>query len=552
VAKPIAFKEEIIKADVLCIGGGIAGLMAAIRASELGAQVVVADKANTLASGAGGMGNDHFQCYIPEIHGKDMKLIIEGFRHSPMSGWWRDHKFVQTQIDRSFEMLKLWDSWGIPMKKDGNYEFAGHGIPGKPLMAAKYSGLNQKRVLTKEATKRGAKIMNRIMVFELLRDGAMIGAIGVDTRTERIIKFQVKSVFLGTGQCVRLYPGSTPGWMFNVANSPSTTGDGRAMAYRIGAELALLEIPLPWAGPKYINRCGKGTWIGMFKDQDGKPLSPFLTKPERNYGDSTADTYPTMFEDYAKQGKGPIYMDCGGISQEDYDYMMWGLSNEGNQALINHFKEKKIDVRKNPIEFTTYGKDPRGGVFYNEEGETSVKGLYAAGDEIGVGISNAATFGWIAGENAAKYAKKQQASDIEKDKTKIEGIVKTVIEIRNREDGINWHEANLAIQQIMQDYAGSMRSRPLLEAGLTNLRRLRSETVGMLMAKDQHELMHCLEVLNMFDVGELIFISALERKETRGTHIRSDYPFANPVMDKLLVVKKEKDKLITEWRDIDR
>ena len=324
------------------------------------------------------------------------------------------------------------------------------------------------------------------------------------------------------------------------------------MAYRIGAELVLLEIPLPWAGPKYINRCGKGTWIGMFKDPDGKPLSPFLTKPERKYGDSTADNYPTIFEDYAKQGKGPLYMDCSGISQGDYDYMMWGLSNEGNQAMINHFKEKNIDVRKNPVEFTTYGKDPRGGVFYNEKGETSIKGLYAAGDEIGVGISNAATFGWISGENAAAYTKQVKSAQSEKGKVKFGETIKLVNEIRNREDGINWHEANLAIQQIMQDYAGSIRSKPLLEAGLTNLRRLKGETVGMLMAENQHELMHCFEVLNMLDVGELIFISALERKETRGTHIRSDYPFANPVMDKLLVIKKVNDKPVTEWREINR
>lgn len=104
----------------------------------------------------------------------------------------------------------------------------------------------------------------------------------------------------------------------------------------------------------------------------------------------------------------------------------------------------------------------------------------------------------------------------------------------------------------MQDYAGSIRSKPLLEAGLTNLHRLKGETMGMLMAKNQHELMHCIEVLNMFDVGELIFISALERKETRGTHIRSDYPFANPLMDKLLVIKKVNDKPVTEWREINR
>jgi succinate dehydrogenase/fumarate reductase flavoprotein subunit len=174
----IAFKEELVKTDVLCIGGGIAGLMAAIRARELGADVVVADKSNTVRSGAGGMGNDHFQCYIPEIHGEDMNPIIEGFRHSPMSGWWRDQAFVKTQIDRSGEMVKLWESWGIPMKKEGQYEFAGHGAPGKPLLAAKYSGLNQKRVLTKEAIKRGVKIMNRVMIFELLQNGSLLGAIG--------------------------------------------------------------------------------------------------------------------------------------------------------------------------------------------------------------------------------------------------------------------------------------------------------------------------------------------------------------------------------------
>jgi succinate dehydrogenase/fumarate reductase flavoprotein subunit len=71
---------ETIEADVLCIGGGIAGLMAAIRAAELGVKVVVAEKGNTLTSGAGGMGNDHFLCYLPEIHGQDMKPFLEELR----------------------------------------------------------------------------------------------------------------------------------------------------------------------------------------------------------------------------------------------------------------------------------------------------------------------------------------------------------------------------------------------------------------------------------------------------------------------------------------
>ena len=65
-------KEEIVETDVLCIGGGPAGLMAAIRASELGAKVVVADKANTVRSGSAATGCDHFAAYIPEVHGPDI------------------------------------------------------------------------------------------------------------------------------------------------------------------------------------------------------------------------------------------------------------------------------------------------------------------------------------------------------------------------------------------------------------------------------------------------------------------------------------------------
>ena len=77
---------ENVKADILCVGGGIASLMAAIRAGELGLDVVVADKANTLYSGSGGLGNDHFLCYIPEIHGNDIKPILRAVQGSVSGG----------------------------------------------------------------------------------------------------------------------------------------------------------------------------------------------------------------------------------------------------------------------------------------------------------------------------------------------------------------------------------------------------------------------------------------------------------------------------------
>jgi len=75
-------KERRIETDMLCIGGGVVGLMAAIRASECGSRVLEAEKANTFYSGFGGLGNDHFMCYLHEIHGPDIQPIIDKF-HNP-------------------------------------------------------------------------------------------------------------------------------------------------------------------------------------------------------------------------------------------------------------------------------------------------------------------------------------------------------------------------------------------------------------------------------------------------------------------------------------
>lgn len=73
-----------------------------------------------------------------------------------------------------------------------------------------------------------------------------------------------------------------------------------------------------------------------------------------------------------------------------------------------------------------------------------------------------------------------------------------------------------------------------------------------MIAWNQHELTHCLEVLDLLDVAEVVFTAAKERKETRGMHVRSDYPFTNPLMEKFLVVKRVNDKNETEWQEVRR
>lgn len=545
-------KEEILEADVLCIGGGIAGLMAAIRAAEVGVRVIVADKANTLRSGAGGTGNDHFKCYIPEVHGRDIQPILDIVAHSPVTGE-KSQSFVRTWMEKSFDMVKLWDSWGIPMKYNGQWEFAGHGLPGHPLTDLKYAGLEQKPTLTREARKRGVNIFNRIMIFDLISDGSSVnGAIGIDTRDERLITFKAKSIVLGTGRCVRLYPSATPGWMFNRSQSPLTTGDGRIMALRAGAELANVEMPKRWAGNRYFCRAGKASWVGVIRDAEDKPIGSFVTKPDRKIGDPISDIYTGLFEDYTRAGKGPVYMDCRGMSDDDYQYMMHWLINEGNGAIVNYMMDEKIDVRRNSVEFMTYELIGGGGIRYNERAETAVKGLYAAGDEEPGGISVAATFGWIAGENAAKYVQKVTTSDTDSLKMAAHEKTSLLDSLCRRDTGASWQEVNIALNQVMQDYAGPIRSGSMLQAGLSHLRRLKEKAHNTMLAQNQHELMHCLEALNLLDLGELIFIASLERKETRGNFIRSDYPYTNPLMtNKRLICKLQDNKITTEWRKLE-
>lgn len=542
--------------DVLCVGGGIAGLMAAIQASEGGAKVIVADKANTLRSGSAGMGNDHFQCYIPEVHG-DFNFFWKELFYGQLVDILQKmgREYVRFWFENTFDIVKLWDKWGIPMKYEGKYEFAGHGFPGKQLNHLKFSGANQKPVLTKQALNREAEIVNRVMVFDLLKgqDDSIIGAIGISTREDKLIVFEAKAVILGTGSCSGIYPSVSVGADNNRGHPISLSGDGRAMAYRSGVGLRNPELNRRHAGPKYLCRYGQATWVGVLRDRYGKPVGPYLTKPERRYHDMAIEVNKGIFEEYKKSGKGPIYMDMNGISKPDLEYMVHWLNNEGNSGVVNNLLEEGLDLSKVAVEFQTSDLLVEAGVIANHQGETSVKGLYAAGDEVWATISHAAVFGRSAGENAAKYVKSAKPTNVEEKKSEIEEKKAQLEEIRTRKDGPHWEEANSALQQIMIDYCGFPRSENQLSTGLDIIRRLKKKAHSGLMAENPHDLMLCQQVLNKIDIGELILIGARDRRETRELHVRSDYTLTDPLLgDKIHVVKQVDGKPVADWIEMER
>jgi succinate dehydrogenase/fumarate reductase flavoprotein subunit len=147
------------------------------------------------------------------------------------------------------------------------------------------------------------------------------------------------------------------------------------------------------------------------------------------------------------------------------------------------------------------------------------------------GISCAATYGWIAGENAAGYAKDLSSPRDDRVKADFDTKKELIQKVMSRKEGPDWKEVNVALQQLMQDYAGVVRSETLLTAGLDYLRRMRKKVDQSMMARNRWELTRCLETLNLLDLGELVLIGANARKETRALHRRTDYPLTDPVMD---------------------
>ena len=247
-------------------------------------------------------------------------------------------------------------------------------------------------------------------------------------------------------------------------------------------------------------------------------------------------------------------MDTNGISADDLEYMLYWLKHEGNVGLMNHLTEEGVDWNNVAVEFQTFEMYVHSGLLFNFKGETSVKGLYAAGDEGTGGISAAATFGWSAGENSAQYIKAVKAEDAGSGKLDIEAKIALFDQLLARQGGTEWatwQEVGSILQQVMFDYCGIIRSAVLLEAGMDIMKRIKEKAYKLLAAGNPHELGRCIEVLNLIDLGELVFIGAYDRKETRGNHKRSDYQLTNPMYNiKHHLIKQVNGKILTEWEQV--
>jgi succinate dehydrogenase/fumarate reductase flavoprotein subunit len=551
-----------VETDVLIVGGGLAGCMAAIKAAESGVKVTIAEKANTLSSGCGGTGIDHTWAYIPEIHGKIGWTIDDLMEdHSQViAGNLINRELLYLVANEAYDRMLDLENFGINIRFPdsrwpGNFRIVSqfHSIPS----TINYDGYDLKIKLTREAKRRGVNVINRLMITDLLTyQGQIAGAVGVGVQGGGYYLFKAKSVVVSTGRTNRLSRAVTGVWG-NTRIPVNETGDGRAMALRAGASIINMEFysnatysignfELSLGSPRNTVQPA-GSVVGP----DNTPVIPrtyfsewdILKKEKIDSAKSRKQFMESRKQQQApyiqmhRQGQGPFYLDLTGGTEDEIKYIEWSIGNEGKgRYFLNYLKtQEEFDFRQDKLEFLPTTREIAGtaasGLLINTEMETGIPGLFGAGDDVG-GVPwmcspGAFTMGWRAGESAARRAK-ALPTFMPLNDPMLESAKELYSQILGNKNGQHWLEVEYTLQNIMDYYAGEARSEPMLKRGLERIQNLQKD--ASFKAENPHELGRCLEVKSIMENAEMILRASLERKETRRSpygFYRSDFPEQN-------------------------
>jgi succinate dehydrogenase/fumarate reductase flavoprotein subunit len=520
-----------VSCDVLVIGGGTAGPMAALKAKlkNPAATVILLEKANVKRSGAISMGMDGLNNAVipghatPEQYTKEITIANDGIV---------DQKPVYKYAQRCYSIIEELDSFGIRFLKNENGDFAVkkvHHIGTYVLPMP--NGDTVKKALYRQLRRARLLISNRYMATRLLtgKDGRVAGAIAVNTRSAEFLVIKAKAVVLCAGAAGRLgLP--TSGYMFGTYENAANSGDGYAMAYHAGAALANLEC-------FQINP--------LIKDYNG-PACAYVAGP---YGAYTANNTGARFIecDYwsgqmmleffreLQSGKGPVFLKLNHLHDKTIGEIentlhrverpTRGLFHEGRGT---NYRSEMIEMHISEIGLCS--GHSASGVFVDEFARTSVPGLYAAGDMANVPhnyMLGAFTNGSVAGEDAMDFA---MANDFAAfDATDIAAEQARVLAPTKREDGIPPNQIEYKARRLVNDYLQPPKVTRTFELGQKRLAEVREDMEERMIARNAHELLRALETASILDCADMAAHASLYRAESRWGlyHLRTDYPEKN-------------------------
>lgn len=508
---------------MLIIGGGTAGCFAAyVIGKKSGRKVLIAEKANIKRSGCLAAGVNALNAYITE--GRVPQDYVD-YAKKDAHGIVREDLLL-TMSERLNHVTKVMEDLGLVILKDENGKYVARGNRN-----IKINGENMKPILAKAAAEQeNVTVLNHVNITDYKTENKKVtGAVRFSVNEDIFYDIDAKAVLCATGGAAGLYRPNNPGFSrHKMWYPPFNTGAGYAMGILAGAEMTSFEMRFialrckdtiaptgtiaQGVGAKQINAAGE-----IYETKYG------LTTSERVYG--------TVREN--QLGHGPCYLKTTGITKEqDEDLLKAYLNMAPSQTL------KWIESGKNPSEqdVEIQGTEPyivgghtASGYWVNTGRETTVKGLYAAGDVAGGCPQKYVTGALAEGKLAALDMVKQfsagslKEADITTEaeiKVQEEKILSQYEKFRNEDaPAFSVEELEEAMQKVMDEYAGGIASNyqfnekqlDLADEKILKLQALAEKTA----AADMHELMFAYELRERLIVCRSLIAHLKNRKETR-------------------------------------
>ncbi|MFE2551473.1 fumarate reductase/succinate dehydrogenase flavoprotein subunit [Streptomyces sp. NPDC059355] len=525
---PALAGAEEISCDVLVIGGGTAGTMAALTAAGRGARVLLLEKAHVRHSGALAMGMDGVNNAVVPGRAEPDDYVAEITRANDGVV---DQSTVRQTATRGFAMVQRLESYGVKFEKDEHGEYAVRRVhrSGSYVLPMP-EGKDVKKVLYRRLRRREMRerirIENRVMPVRVLtspEDGRAIGAAAFNTRTGAFVTVRAGAVILATGPCGRLgLPAS--GYLYGTYENPTNAGDGYAMAYHAGAALTGIEC-------FQINP--------LIKDYNG-PACAYVANPFGGYqvnrhGERFVDSdywSGQMMSEFAAElasDRGPVYLKLSHLPEESVAALESILHTTERPTRGTFHEGRGHDYRTHDIEMHISeiglcGGHSASGVRVDDHARTTVPRLYAAGDLASVPhnyMIGAFVFGDLAGEDAAQYTAYEGPLPADQ----VAAAHELVYRPLRRPDGPPQPQVEYKLRRFVNDYVAPPKTGAKLSLAVEAFTRMGGEIAEM-GARTPHELMRCAEVSFIRDCAEMAARASLARTESRWGlyHERLDHP----------------------------
>lgn len=516
-------ENRYLDADLLIIGGGSAGCLAAIRALELkpDLKVVIFEKGDIKYSGSIARGMDALNIVAipnftsPELYLEAITEGCQGVVDAPAS---------YLMAARSFDLLKKLQAWGVffPVDKSGKFRTLKYHVKGEFQTAMEEPDL--KVMISRMALEKGATVVNRVMGLNLLQnDGRVEGAVGLNVRTGELVVCTARAVILCAGGQARFsLPNS--GYLYGTFDYPGNSGDGYVMAFKAGAELTGME----YSRRTLLIKDANMPLLAITVTRGGRVMDIF----DNVLMENEVNEMKQMEEAYRK-GHGPLRIQLRHLKPEVIEEIEHILFSTERPVQERFFKGRGIDFRKRdielwPTESQVCGGHGMAGAMVNARAETCVPGLFVAGDVACVPkqhLTGAFVFGEVAAEGAVKFIASQPEVKLN------QAQVREVEEERNRRfttagREIEVQELEYKVRRFIGDYVVSPKNEYKLQRWLEWAERFEQEIRDLVLVRNGHELSKLYEVENIVKCATFSALASQERKESRWgeAHRRTDYP----------------------------